>query len=150
MERRRSELVKLLPTNCYSTVCKLRKMTTFVDVDKTMGDTLSECDDARVINNQLLSYIIDKCAGNALLLCDVLKNVVSIDKIKQLQDLGTYTYMYMHVLCTVQLNLRVRIEFLKILRVCRCLHGKFVSAACTFMAVITTSDSKLHDTSILG
>ena len=96
MERRRSELVELLPTNCYSTVCKLRKMTTFVDADEKMGDILSECDDARVINNQLLSYIIDKCAGNALLLCDVLKNVVSTDKIKQLQDLGTYicTCMY--------------------------------------------------------
>ena len=96
-----SELVELLPTNCYSTVCKLRKMTTFVDVDQKMGGTLSECDDARVINNQLLSYIINKCAGNALLLCDVLKNVVSIDKIKQLQDLGTYI-LYIHTYVYIQ------------------------------------------------
>ena len=95
MERRISELVKLLPTNCYSTVCKLRKMTTFADVDEKMGDILSECDDARVINNQLLSYIISKCAGNGLLLCDVLKNVVSTDKMNQLQDLGTYVRTYL-------------------------------------------------------
>ena len=65
-------------------------MRTFTDVDEKMSDTLSECDDARVINNQLLSYIINKCAGDVVLLCDVLKNVVSTDNIKQLQDLGTY------------------------------------------------------------
>ena len=88
IQRRFSELVELLPTNCYSTVCKLRKITNFTDVDEKMSDILSECDDARVINNQLLSYIINKCAGNVVLLCDVLKNVVSADKIKQLQDLG--------------------------------------------------------------
>ena len=65
-------------------------MRTFTDVDEKMSDTLSECDDARVINNQLLSYIINKCAGDVVLLCDVLKNVVSTDNIKQLQDLCTY------------------------------------------------------------
>ena len=85
-----NELVELLPTNCYSTVCKLRKMTNFTDVDEKMSDILSECDDARVINNQLLSYIINKCVGNVVLLCDVLKNVVSTDKKEQLQNLGIY------------------------------------------------------------
>ena len=40
--------------------------------------------------------------------------------------------------------------FFKILRVCRHLHNKFVCTACTLMAVITTRDSKLHHTSILG
>ena len=100
MQKRCSELaiVELLPTNCYSTVCKLRKMINFTDIDEKMSDTLSECDDARVINNQLLSYIINKCAGNVVLLCDVLENVVSTDKIKQLQDLGMYTYIYVHSL----------------------------------------------------
>ena len=63
-------------------------MTNFTDVDEKMSDTLSECDDARVFNNQLLSYIINKCAGDVLLLCDVLKNVVSTNRKKQLQDLG--------------------------------------------------------------
>ena len=65
-------------------------MQTFTDVNEKISDTLSECDDARVINNLLLSYIINKCAGDVVLLCDVLKNVVSTDNIKQLQDLGTY------------------------------------------------------------
>ena len=92
IQGRMNELVELLPTNCYSTVCKLRKMTNFTDVDEKMSDILSECDDARVINNQLLSYIIKKCAGNVVLLCDVLKNVVSTDKKEQLQDLGMVIY----------------------------------------------------------
>ena len=39
--------------------------------------------------------------------------------------------------------------FLKISRVCRHLHDKFVCNAHTLMAVIATSDSKLHHTSIL-
>ena len=90
IQERINELVELLPTNCYSTVCKLRKMTNFTDVDEKMSDILSECDDARIINNQLLSYIINKCAGNVVLLCDVLKNVVSTDKKEQLQNLGIY------------------------------------------------------------
>ena len=69
-------------------------MTNFSDVDEKMSDKLSECDDARVINNQLLSYIISKCAGNVVLLCDVLKNVVSTDKKKQLHDLGIVIILY--------------------------------------------------------
>ena len=87
LKRSFNELAVLLPTNCYSTVCKLRKMTNFTDVDEKMGDRLSRCDDARHINNQLLSYIISKCAGNVVLLCDVLKNVVSTDKKNQLESL---------------------------------------------------------------
>ena len=92
IQRRFSELVEMLPSNCYSTVCKLRRMTNFTDVDEKMSDTLAKCDDSRVINNQLLSYIINKCAGDVVLLCDVLKNVASTNKKKQLQDLGTYVY----------------------------------------------------------
>ena len=82
------KLVDLLPTNCYSTVCKLSKMTHFSDANEKMRDMLSQCDDARVINHQLLSYIIAKCAGNVLLLRDVLENVVSTDKKKELQIFG--------------------------------------------------------------
>ena len=63
-------------------------MTNFTDIDEKMSDILSECDDARHINNQLLSYIISKCAGNVVLLCDVLKNVVSTDKKNQLDNLA--------------------------------------------------------------
>ena len=90
IQKRFSEIVEMLPSNCYSTVYKLRKMTNFTDVNEKMSDALSECDDAGVINNQLLSYIINKCAGDVVLLCDVLKNVASTNKKKQLQDLGTY------------------------------------------------------------
>ena len=71
-------------------------MTIFTDVDEKMGDKLSECDDARHINNQLLSYIISKCASNVVLLCDVLKNVVSTDKKNQLDTL----FNGMCALCT--------------------------------------------------
>ena len=88
IQERFSNIVELLPTNCYSTVCKLRKMVIFTDVEDKMSGTLSECDDARVINNQLLSYIINKCAGNIALLCDVLENVVSTDKKDHLLNLG--------------------------------------------------------------
>ena len=80
-----SELVELLPTNCYSTICKLRKMAIFADVDEKMSSKLSEHDDASVINDQLLSYIVDKCAGNVVLLWDVLEEVVSTNKKKQLR-----------------------------------------------------------------
>ena len=80
-------MVELLPTNCYSTVCKLRKITILSDVDEKMSDTLTKCD-ARIINTQLLSYIVNKCAGNFAMLCDVLDNVVSTDKKKHFQELG--------------------------------------------------------------
>ena len=97
-----SELVELLPTNCYSTICKLRKMVNFADVDEKMSSKLSEHDDASVINDQLLSYIVDKCAGNVVLLWDVLEEVVSTSKKKQLRIgmkvlcntyVCTYTYI---------------------------------------------------------
>ena len=90
LQRRVSELVEMLPTNCYSTVCKLKKMslTQFSDVDEMTRGILSECDDAKVINNQLITYIMNKCAHDVVLLCSVLENVVSSDKKKQLQNLG--------------------------------------------------------------
>ena len=90
LQGRFSELVEMLPTNCYSTVCKLRKMssTQFSDVDEMTHGTLSECDDAKVINNHLITYIMNKCTDDVVLLCSVLENVVSSDKKKQLQDLG--------------------------------------------------------------
>ena len=80
----------MLPTNCYSTVCKLRKMssTQFSDVDEMTRGILSECDDAKVINNHLITYIMNKCADDVVLLCNVLENVVSSDNKKQLHDLG--------------------------------------------------------------
>ena len=90
IQERLSEIAGLLPTNCYSTICKLRKFTNFADVDEKMGSELSKHDDARVINNLLLSYIINKCAGNVVLLWDALENVVSTSKKKQLQDLGIH------------------------------------------------------------
>jgi len=90
------ELVALLPTNCYSTVCKLRKMINFTDIDERMSDLLSECDDARVINHHLLSYVIESCATNALVLYDVLENLVPTNMKKQLQYLGMYVHTYIH------------------------------------------------------
>ena len=73
IQERFSEIAGLLPTNCYSTICKLQKFTNFADVDEKMGGELSEHDDARAINNLLLSYIINKCAGNVVLLYDVFR-----------------------------------------------------------------------------
>ena len=99
IKERIDELVALLPTNCYSTVCKLRKMINFTDVDERMSDLLSECDDARVINDQLLSYVMNKCATNALVLYDVLVNLVPTNMKKQLQYLGMYIHMYTYI-CT--------------------------------------------------
>ena len=90
LQERYGELAKLLPTNCYSTVCKLRTMTTFTDVDERMSNLLSECDDARVINHQLLLYIVEKCNGNTVLLFNVLEDVVSGNKKNQLQHLGMH------------------------------------------------------------
>ena len=58
-----------------------------------MSDTLSKCDDARIINNQLLSYIVNKCDGNFAMLCDVLDKVVSTDKKKQYQELGIIAFI---------------------------------------------------------
>ena len=80
----------MLPTNCYSTVCKLRKLslTQFSDVEEMTRGILSECDDAKVINNHLITYIMNKCADDVVLLCSVLENVVSTNKKKQLQDIG--------------------------------------------------------------
>ena len=95
MQRKYSKLVELLPTNCYSTVCKLSKMTNFSDVNEKMRDMLLQCDDARVINHQLLSYIIAKCASNVPLLCDVLENIVSTDKKKELQVFGNFKTLAM-------------------------------------------------------
>ena len=63
-------------------------LTQFSDVDEMTHDILSECDDANVINHQLITYIINKCADDVVLLRSVLENVVSSDKKKQLQDLG--------------------------------------------------------------
>ena len=75
-------------------------MTNFTDVDERMNNILSECDDARHINNQLLSYIINKCADNVVLLCNVLRNVVSTDKKNHLDNLVNgmctlCTYVYL-------------------------------------------------------
>ena len=96
LQKRFSELVELLPTNCYSTVCKLRKLslTQFSDVEEITHGILSECDDAKVINNHLITYIMNKCADDVVLLCSVLENVVSVNKKKQLQDLGIVYYNY--------------------------------------------------------
>ena len=52
----------------------------------------------------------------------------------------------MHHTCVFHNSCRL---FLKISRTCRHLHEKFACTACTLMAVITASDSKLHHTSIL-
>ena len=73
-------------------------MTNFSDVDERMSNILSECDDARHINNQLLSYIIGKCTGNVVLLCDVLGNVVSTDKKNHLDNL--VNGMWTSCMCT--------------------------------------------------
>ena len=91
----------MLPTNCYSTVCKLKKLslTQFSDVDEMTHGILSECDDAKVINNHLITYIMNKCADDVLLLRSVLENVVSTNKKKQLQDIGIVccNCSYVHV-----------------------------------------------------
>ena len=63
-------------------------LTQFSDVDEMTRGLLSECDDAKVINNQLITYIMNKCADDVVLLCSVLENVVSSDKKKQLHNIG--------------------------------------------------------------
>ena len=69
--------------------------TQFNDVDEKTRGILSEWNDAKVINNHFITYIMNKCADDVVLLCSVLENVVSSDKKKQFQNLGIIDCRYM-------------------------------------------------------
>ena len=85
LSKKFDSLAMLLPTNCYSTVCKLRKKPNFSDVDDAIGDKLLlECDNASIINKQLLSYLYKKCFNDLHVLYDILEQLVAADKLVQL------------------------------------------------------------------
>ena len=87
LSKRLDVLAELLPTNCYSTVCKLKKITIFSDVHDEFHDKLAECDNASVVNKQLLSYLYEKCCNDMHRLYDVLVDLVAADKQKQLSKI---------------------------------------------------------------
>jgi len=78
-------LAELLPSNCYSTICKLGRIPKFSDVRDEIGDKLLlECDDGNIVNKQLLGYLYKKCCNDLHKFYDVLEQLVSAEKLNHL------------------------------------------------------------------
>ena len=115
-----------------------------IDVGQLLPEILEEgCVCVKwLIPSQLADYVYHSACINAELFRELQLSYLEVGsyKIEPVKGSDEYSKYVMYV----QYNL------LSILCVCRHLHDKLVSTACTLTAVIAMSNSKLHHMSILG